>query len=215
MLDQIFSAVTLLYDLPTLIKLVGYIGLFLIVFAETGLLIGFFLPGDSLLLTAGVFAAAGHLQLIPLMLTVFLAAVIGDAVGYSIGHKMGPSLYNKKDSKFFKRSHIQAAKDFYDKHGGKAIILARFVPLVRTFAPLIAGVSGMNYKHFFVYNVIGAILWAIGLTLAGYILGNVVPDVEKYIFLIIAAIVLISVLPIAIKVTQRKWKEAEQEENNK
>lgn len=215
MLDLLISFIQTLYDVPKLISLVGYAGLFLIIFAETGLLIGFILPGDSLLLTAGVFAAAGYLDIWILIPLLFAAAVIGDAFGYYFGKKVGPTLYSKKDTWYFKRKHLRYAQDYYEKHGGKTIVLARFVPLVRTFAPIVAGISKMKYSHFFMYNVVGALLWATGLTLVGYILGNVVPDVEKYILLIIAAIVIISTLPIAIKVTKQKLKEAEQEEKEK
>lgn len=208
MLEQLIAVFQTLYDLPKLISLVGYLGLFFIIFAETGLLVGFFLPGDSLLLTAGVFAAVGHLNIYLLVPLLFAAAVIGDAVGYSFGRKVGPAFFNKSDTWYFKKKHLKYAREYYEKHGGKTIVIARFVPIVRTFAPIVAGISGMKYKDFFAFNVIGAFLWAAGLTLAGFFLGSLVPDVEKYIFLIIAVIIAISVLPVVVKVTREKWREA-------
>lgn len=182
----------------------GYFGLFLIVFAESGLFFGFFLPGDSLLITAGVLAAA-HPELfsLPLVCAVtFIAAVMGDAVGYSFGRRVGGRLYERPDSRFFKRSHLEAAEAFYQRHGGKTIVIARFLPFVRTFAPIVAGAAGMSYRHFAMFNVIGAAIWAIGLPVAGYALGTVIPaeTLDKYLLAILAGVVALSLLPTVIHI---------------
>jgi membrane-associated protein len=191
------------FDLKDLIETVGYIGVFAIVFSETGLLIGAFLPGDSLLFTAGFLASQGHFNIWLLVPICFVAAILGDATGYSIGHKFGRSLFRKEESRFFKPEYLVKSEEFFKKHGGKAIVLARFMPIVRTFAPVIAGVSAMQYRRFAVYNVFGAVLWAIGVTVAGYYLGKSIPSVDKYLLPIIAVIVLVSIAPSAIHV----WRE--------
>jgi len=196
MLEQLAAFFAKLYDLPALVQWAGYVGLALIVFAETGLLIGFFLPGDSLLVTAGLFAATGYFNIFLLLAILIPAAIIGDAVGYFIGARIGTSLYCRPDSFFFRKSHLQKAKAFYDKHGAKTIILARFVPLVRTFAPVVAGASGMPYARFAVYNIVGGILWVAGMVLLGYFLGKTIPDVDRYLLPVIGAIVLLSLLPV-------------------
>ena len=192
------------FDLKDLIETVGYVGIFAIVFAETGLLIGAFLPGDSLLFTAGFLASQGHLNIWILVPLCFIAAVIGDATGYSIGLRFGRSLFRKPESRFFKPEYLVKSEAFFEKHGGKAIILARFMPIVRTFAPVIAGVSSMQYRKFAVYNVVGAVFWAIGVTVAGYFLGKSIPSVDRYLLPIIAAIILVSVAPSVIHV----WRES-------
>ncbi len=186
------------YNVPELIRYVGLIGLILIVFAETGLLIGFFLPGDSLLITAGLFAARGDLDIAMLQLTLIPAAIIGDATGYYIGKHTGTALYNRPDSLLFRREHIRITQEFYAKHGGKTIVIARFIPILRTFAPVVAGVGNMGYRRFAIFNVVGAILWVSGMTLAGYLLGNMVPDIESRIHLVIAGVIGLSLLPPAI-----------------
>jgi membrane-associated protein len=191
------------FDLDELIRTVGYLGIFAIVFAETGLLVGAILPGDSLLFTAGFLASQGYFNIWLLVPICFIAAVVGDATGYSIGHKFGRSLFTKPESRFFKPSYLTKSEAFFEKHGGRAIILARFMPIVRTFAPVIAGVSAMQYREFAVYNVVGAVLWAIGVTLAGYFLGSAIPSVDKYLLPIIAVIVVVSIAPSAIHV----WRE--------
>ena len=183
------------FEIGPLIQSVGYIGIFLIVFAESGLLIGFFLPGDSLLFTAGIFASQGLFNVWLLCGLTFLAAVLGDNVGYAFGKRIGPRIFSKKDSLFFHQKYIDKSQAFFEKHGGKTLILARFTPIVRTFAPILAGVGKMEYRRFFAYNIIGAVFWAIGLTLLGYFLGSIIPDPEKYIIPGIIAIVAISVLP--------------------
>ncbi len=183
------------FDLVELIKAVGYLGLFGIVFAETGLLVGFFLPGDSLLFTAGILAAQGYLDVWLVLLILTSAAIIGDSVGYSIGKKFGPKIFARENSILFNKSHLARAEAFFDKHGPKTIIIARFVPIVRTFVPTLAGVGKMTYWKFITYNVVGGVLWAVGLTMLGYYLGRVVPDVEKYILPAIILIILLSISP--------------------
>lgn len=200
-----------LKDPILLIKTVGYIGLILIVFAETGLLFGFFLPGDSLLIAAGLFAAKGDMNILILLSTLTVAGIVGDAVGFYIGNKLGPLLYQKKDSFFFRRSHLIAAHDFYEKHGGKTIIIARFVPIIRTFAPTVAGAAGMNYFRFAMFNVIGGFLWVWSMLLGGYYLGKVFGDkINDYIHYLIIGIILLSILPLFIKWIQTRKVEKKQ-----
>ena len=184
-------------DLIELIKTVGYLGLFSIVFAESGLFFGFFLPGDSLLFTAGFLASQGFLNIWVTLILVFIAAVTGDSVGYLFGKKVGPALFKKEDSRFFKKEHLLKAEKFYEKNGAKTIILARFLPFVRTFAPIVAGVANMNYGKFIRYNIIGGFGWSFGLTLGGYFLGRVIPNADKYLLPIIALIIIVSVAPTA------------------
>lgn len=183
----------------TLIASVGLVGLTIIIFAETGLLIGFFLPGDSLLFSAGLFAAGGHLDIWSLAWILTVAAILGDATGYWIGRKLGSTLYDRPDSMLFKRKHLDQTREFYEKHGGKTIILARYIPIVRTFAPTVAGVAGMSYRNFAVFNVVGAFLWIWSLLFAGYLLGRTVPGIKDYIHVIVVGIVVLSVLPIVFK----------------
>jgi membrane-associated protein len=190
-------------DLESLIETVGYLGMFAIVFAETGLLVGFFLPGDSLLFTAGFLASQDYLNIWLLVIVCFVAAVLGDATGYFIGHRWGRNLFNKEESRFFKPKYLRQAESFFEKHGGKAIILARFMPIVRTFIPVIAGVSAMPYRRFFTYNIVGGFVWAVGVTVAGYFLGNTIPGVDKYLFPIILVIIVVSVAPSVIHI----WRE--------
>ena len=179
---------------------VAYVAIFSIVFAESGLLIGFFLPGDSLLFTAGFLASQGFMSIYILTPICFIAAILGDSVGYAIGHKFGKRLFRKEDSIFFHKDHLIRARNFYDRHGGKTIIIARFLPVIRTFAPIVAGIGDMHYPTFLMYNVVGAVLWAIGITLAGYFLGNLIPDVDKYLLPIVGGIVLVSILPTVLHV---------------
>jgi len=173
------------------------IGLLLIIFAESGLLIGFFLPGDSLLFTAGLLSSQDKfgLNIWVLLAGTFGAAVLGDQVGYWFGKRVGPSLFKRPNSRVFKQEYVGRTHDFFERHGPKTIILARFVPIVRTFAPILAGVAGMRYRVFFRFNVIGAAIWALGVTSAGYILGETVPSIDRYLLPIIALIVLGSLIP--------------------
>lgn len=166
-----------------------------IIFAESGLLIGFFLPGDSLLFTAGFLASQSVLDIHFLAIVCFIAAIAGDSVGYAFGKRMGPSLLKRPDGKLFKKKYIVQSEAFYQKHGKKTIILARFTPIVRTFAPIVAGLGKMHYRTFLIYNIIGAALWTLGLTYAGYYLGRIIPGVDKYLEYIILLVIFISLLP--------------------
>ena len=191
-------------DPRTLIETFGYVGLAVIVFAESGLFFGFFLPGDSLLLTAGLFAFKGELNIWVVLTLVFVAAVLGDNVGYWFGRKTGPPLFNRENSLLFKRKNLLAAKAFYDKHGGKTIILARFMPFIRTFAPIVAGAVEMDYRRFMFFNTVGGLLWGIGVTVAGDWLGSLfAPEVlDKYFLVIVIAVIVVSVMPTAIHLWQ-------------
>jgi len=198
------------FDLIEFIKLASILGVALVVFAESGLLIGFFLPGDSLLFTTGFLISAGFLNVnIHLaVLIVFLAAVLGDSVGYTFGRRLGPRLFRKQDARFFKQDYIKQAQAFYEKHGGKTIIIARFIPIVRTFAPIVAGASKMEYRRFLTFNVIGAFLWAAGVTYTGFLLGRVFEsagiEIDTILLPIVAVIILVSVLPPAIHILKTK-----------
>ena len=188
-----------------------------IVFAETGLLIGFFLPGDSLLFTAGLLVATGtiHINVWLLALLVFICAFVGDQTGYYIGKKTGPAIFKRPNSRLFKQENVRRAEVFFERHGGKAVILARFVPVVRTFTPVVAGVARMNYKTFVMFNVIGAFLWGVGVTLLGYVLGDRVPFVRENLDLIFVGVVLLSVIPIAIEVLRQSRKGGEKHSDDK
>lgn len=186
------------YNVDALIRLVGLVGLIAIVFAETGLLIGFFLPGDSLLITAGIFAARGDFNILTLNAVLIVAAIVGDATGYWIGRRTGETLYSRPDSFLFRREHLRLTHEYYERHGGKTIVIARFVPIVRTFAPVVAGVANMGYRHFAFYNVFGAIGWVGSMTVGGYLLGSIIPDIESRIHLVVAVVIALSLLPPAI-----------------
>ncbi|MBI3977096.1 MAG: VTT domain-containing protein [Chloroflexi bacterium] len=188
------------FDLPELIRTVGYLGLWGIIFAESWLI--FFLPGDSLLFTAGFLASQGYLDIGLVMIGSFVSATAGNSIGYLLGQRVGRRLFQQDISFLFRKKHLLKAEAFYQKHGGKTIVLARFIPVVRTFAPVIAGVGVMQYRRFIVFNVLGAALWALGLPLSGYYLGQVIPDVDKYLLPIIAAIIVISFLPTAFHLYQ-------------
>jgi len=192
------------YNVPELIRAVGFFGLIAIVFAETGLLIGFFLPGDSLLITAGLFAARGDFNVWMLVTVLTVAAIVGDATGYAIGKRTGRALYSRPNSLLFRREHLQITHDYYEKHGGKTIIIARFLPIVRTFAPMVAGVAEMGYTRFAVYNVVGAFLWVWSMTFAGYALGNMVPNIEQRIHYVVAIVIALSLIPPAWAWFRRK-----------
>lgn len=185
-------------DLIPFIKAVGLVGLFGIVFAESGLLIGFFLPGDSLLFTVGFLASQGYADIRSIMILCFAAAVLGDSFGYAFGKKIGPRLFTRDDSLLFHKDNLLHAQKFYEKYGGKAVVLARFLPVIRTFAPIVAGVGKMQYRTFFFYNVFGGFLWAIGLTGLGFFLGNSIPGVDQYLLPIIFLIIVLSVLPTMV-----------------
>jgi membrane-associated protein len=193
-----------------LIMTLGALGVIAIVFLETGAFFGFFFPGDSLLFTAGFLASQNYVSLPWLLLGAFLAAVIGDSVGYSFGKKVGPAIFTKDDSVFFNKRHISRAQHFYEKYGGKTIILARFIPIVRTFAPILAGVGNMKYGKFIVFNAVGGFAWTWAMLWSGYALGALIPNPDKYVLPIVLIIIIVSVLPvlkeILSKAFQKKFK---------
>jgi membrane-associated protein len=195
-----------IYDVEFLVRTGGLLALIIIVFTETGLLLGFFLPGDSLLVTAGIFAARGDLDLMILNTSLSLAAIAGDTVGYGIGARTGPKIFSREDSLFFNRKHLISAKEFYDRHGGFTIFIARFMPIIRTFAPVVAGVGAMQYRKFITYNVFGGIFWVMTTTLAGYFLGTMVPNIQERIHVVIVIVIVLSLLPAFIKIAREKWK---------
>lgn len=202
--------------MPGLIETVvafGYIGIFLTIFVESGILVGFFLPGDSLLFTVGLLASQGYFNISLLVTLVVIAAILGDNVGYWLGWKFGPKVFSRKDSLFFKREYVTRAEEFYAKHGKKAIIMARFIPVIRTLIPIMAGVGSMRYHTFLVYNIIGAAIWGAGVTLLAYFLGSQFPWVEKYLEYIIVAIILTSFLPIIIDLTKAKLRRRDKLDN--
>ncbi|MBN1815282.1 MAG: DedA family protein [Anaerolineae bacterium] len=198
------------FDLVSLIETVGYIGLFLIVFAESGLFFGFFLPGDSLLLTAGLLASRGQLDIATLIILLPIAAILGDSVGYWFGKKTGPRIFTRENSLLFRRKNLMAAKVFYDRHGGKTIVLARFMPFIRTFAPIVAGAVEMNYRRFVLFNVFGALVWGAGVTAAGYYLGQSIPEIDRYFLAVVAVVIVISAIPAGLHMVKEYGPEARQ-----
>jgi membrane-associated protein len=203
-MDLIHSFFSNVYNVPELIRIVGFYGIIAVIFAETGLLIGFFLPGDSLLITAGLFAARGDFKFASLILALIPAAIIGNATGYFIGHRTGKALYQRPNSLLFRREHLQMTHEYYERHGGKTIILAQFIPILRTFAPVVAGVAAMGYRQFASYNIVGAILWVGSMTTAGYLLGNLVPNIEQRIHYVVAVVIALSLMPPAIALLKRR-----------
>jgi membrane-associated protein len=200
-LKHIFHQLT---DAEMLVRVGGLTAMTAIVFAETGLLIGFFLPGDSLLVTAGVFAAVGQINLLHLNLLLIAAAILGDTVGYWFGRKTGPALFRRPKSLLFNPEHLKRAHDFYEKHGGKTIVLARFMPIIRTFAPIVAGMGNMEYRRFLSFNVFGGALWVLSMTLIGYFLGQI-PGVREHIEVVILVVVFLSILP-GIIAALKEWR---------
>lgn len=186
-----------------LLRTIGLVGIWGIVFVESGLLVGFFLPGDSLLFVAGLLASQGYLNLPALIIGSILAAILGDNVGYQLGRKFGPRIFNRPDSFFFHQNHRQRAERFYAAHGPITVVLARFVPFIRAFAPILAGVGQMPYRRFFCYNVLGGVLWVLSMTLLGYFLGTVIADIDRYILPIVGLIIVLSVLPILVTFLKR------------
>jgi len=193
------------WDLRELITIVGYPGIWSIVFAESGLFFGFFLPGDSLLVTAGLLASQNYFNIYVLCFILPIAAILGDSVGYWFGKKLGPKLFTQKSSKIFNKKHLDNAHDFYKKHGGKTILIARFVPIIRTFAPIVAGAAAMKYKKFISYNLFGGLLWTLSMLLLGYYLGTTVPNIDKYLIPVIACIVLVSFSPAIWEYLRNKF----------
>jgi len=192
-----------LYQFDALIRWGGHAVLVAIVFAETGVMAGFFLPGDSLLVTAGLFAAAGRLNIYVLVAELIAAAVLGDSLNYAVGRRLGLKLFTREDSWLFNKNHLLRTKRFYEKYGSKTIVLARFVPIIRTFAPAVAGVGEMNYSLFLTYNIVGGIAWVCSMLFTGYFLGRVIPNVERYVHKIILVVIFLSFLPAILEV----WKE--------
>ena len=184
------------FEIIPLIQTIGLIGIFLFVFAESGLFFGFFLPGDSLLFSAGLLAASGYLNIGYLIVGCAIFAILGDAVGYWFGRKVGYKIFFKEESFFFSKKNIDRTKIFFEKHGKKAILLARFVPIVRTFTPILAGVGKMDYKSFALYNASGGILWSATMLLLGYFLGGLFPDLQNYVLLFVVLVIVISFLPM-------------------
>ena len=185
-------------DIPKLIESIGYVGIFAIVFAESGLFFGFFFPGDSMLLTAGLLASRGILNIFVLIVGIFIAAVLGDNVGYWFGNKVGPPIFNRPASRLFKRENLLKAKEFYDKHGAITVTAARFMPFIRTFAPIVAGAVSMEYRTFFFFNLLGGVLWGIGVTSLGYVLGALfgnIAGIDRYFTLLVLAFFIIPGLP--------------------
>jgi membrane-associated protein len=191
-------------DPKSLIEAFGTLGLFAIVFAESGLLAGFFLPGDSLLFTAGLLASQGHLNF-PLIVTgCFVAAVVGDQVGYVIGRRYGPAIFKRPESRFFHQRNVDRASAYFAAHGARTVVLARFIPVIRTFTPVVAGVGQMDYRKFVTFNIIGGFLWAVGLTSLGYALGESVPDIDKYLLPIVLVIGAVSFVPVILELRKMR-----------
>jgi membrane-associated protein len=206
-MDFIWELFHRIYDVESLVRVGGIIGLTTIVFVETGLLIGFFLPGDSLLVTAGLFAARGDLDLLTLILCLSAAAILGDTLGYNIGARAGPRLFSRPNSLLFNKKHLITTKEFYDRHGPFTIVIARFVPIVRTFAPVVAGIGAMTYKRFVAYNVVGGIGWVLSMILGGYFLGQLIPNIHKNIDKVIVVVIFLSLLPIIVKYLRERGKQ--------
>jgi len=202
MLDFILACAHL--DPLAIVRTGGYIGIALLVFAESGLLLGIFLPGDSLLFAAGLLASGGFLAIGPLALVVVVAAILGDSVGYWFGKNVGSNFFKHEESLFFKQSYVTRAQRFYAKYGGRAVVLARFVPIVRTIAPILAGVGRMKYAKFISYNALGALLWGAGMTLLGFTLGSIIPDSERYVLPLSLVIIVLSFLPILLNIAKGK-----------
>jgi membrane-associated protein len=192
------------YALDDLVRWGGYVVLVAIVFTETGLLVGFFLPGDSLLITAGLVAATGALNIWWLNLLLIVAAVVGDSVGYAIGWRIGPRLFRREKSLLFNPKHVERTRQFYARHGAKTIVIARFVPIVRTFAPVVAGVGQMEYRRFVAYNIIGGVGWVTSMTWAGYLLGRAIPNIGDHIHVVVAIVIVLSLIPIGLEILKER-----------
>jgi membrane-associated protein len=192
------------YSLDDLIRWGGYVVLVAIVFTETGLLVGFFLPGDSLLITAGLVAAAGGLNIWWLNALLIVAAIVGDSVGYAIGVRLGPRIFTRPKSLLFNPRHIERTRAFYARHGARTIVIARFVPIIRTFAPVVAGVGQMEYRRFLLYNVAGGVGWVTSMTWAGYLLGRVIPNIGDYVHVVVVIVIVLSLIPIVIEFARER-----------
>jgi membrane-associated protein len=206
--EFLFDLATGRYALDDLVRWGGYAVLVVIVFTETGLLVGFFLPGDSLLITAGLVAGAGALDIWLLNLLLSIAAVAGDSVGYAIGARLGPRLFTREKSLLFNPRHVERTRRFYARHGAKTIVIARFVPIVRTFAPVVAGVGQMSYRRFLVYNVVGGVGWVLSMTWTGYLLGRTIPNIDRHIHIIVAVVIVLSLIPIVLEIVRERRKQS-------
>jgi membrane-associated protein len=191
-------------SLDALIQWGGYLGLTAIVFTETGLFVGFFLPGDSLLITAGLVAATGTLNIWWLNVLLCAAAIVGDSVGYAIGRRLGPALFTREKSRVFNPRHVEHTRRFYERHGAKTIVIARFVPIIRTFAPVVAGVGGMDYRRFLTFNVAGGVGWVSSMTWAGYLLGQTIPNIDRHLAKVVIVVILLSFIPIAVEILRER-----------
>ena len=207
-MEFLLGVATGAYALDDLIRWGGYLVLVTIVFTETGLLVGFFLPGDSLLLTAGLVAAAGGLNIWWLNVLLIVAAVSGDSVGYAIGARIGPRLFTREKSLLFNPAHVERTRRFYARHGAKTIVIARFVPIIRTFAPVVAGVGTMEYRRFLVYNVAGGVGWVTSMTWAGFLLGRAIPNIGEYVHVVVIIVIVLSVIPIVVEIVRERRRRA-------
>lgn len=202
-MDTLIEFFHRLYHFEELIRWGGHAVLIAIVFAETGIMAGFFLPGDSLLVTAGILSAAGYLNIVVLNVELMVAAILGDSLSYAIGRRMGPKLFSRENSILFNKAHLLRTKRFYEKYGAKTIVIARFVPIVRTFAPVVAGVGAMNYSKFVLYNVVGGIAWVFLMLMTGYSLGRLIPHIDQHVHKVILIVIFLSILPALYEA----WKE--------
>jgi len=202
--EFLLGVLTGAHSLDDLIRWGGYAVLVGIVFTETGLLVGFFLPGDSLLVTAGLVAAAGGLNVWWVNGLLIVAAVVGDSVGYAIGARLGPRLFTRERSLLFNPRHVERTRRFYERHGAKTIVIARFVPIIRTFAPVVAGVGQMRYRRFLVYNVAGGVGWVTSMTWTGYLLGRAIPNIADYIHIVVIVVIVVSVIPIVVEILRER-----------
>lgn len=207
-MEFLLGVATGAYALDDLIRWGGYLVLVAIVFTETGLLVGFFLPGDSLLITAGLVAAAGGLNIWWINVLLAVAAVSGDSVGYAIGARIGPRLFTREKSLLFNPAHVERTRRFYARHGAKTIVIARFVPIIRTFAPVVAGVGTMEYRRFLVYNVVGGVGWVTSMTWAGYLLGRAIPNIGEYVHVVVVIVIVLSVIPIVVEIVRERRRRA-------
>ncbi len=198
------------FDLVSVLQTVGYLGLFAMVFAESGFFLGVFLPGDSLLFTAGILASSSYFSMWLIIPIALVAAILGDSFGYYFGNKTRKYLFVREDSLVFSTKNLDKAKSFYLHHGHKALILARFLPIVRTFVPVLAGASGMDYNKFLIYNVVGGILWVFSITFLGFFLGNVIPNIDHYLLPIIIGIIVVSFIPVLFKLIKEKFSKSDQ-----
>ena len=205
-MDFLYGVLTGAQSLDALIQWGGYLLLVAIVFSETGLLVGCFLPGDSLLITAGLVAAGGHLNIWWINGLLMAAAIVGDSTGYAIGARLGPRIFTREKSLLFHPKHVERTQRFYEKYGPKTIVIARFVPIIRTFAPVLAGVGQMRYRRFLTYNVAGGIGWVASMSWAGYLLGQTVPNISKHMHLLVIVIIVLSCIPIAVEVYRERRK---------